>query len=141
MNCTNAEMKSFLDTNILVYMFDRDSPVKRATARKIFRSEGAVGNLVLSTQVLQEFYVSVTRKLAVPLRPESAYRTTRHLSTLPLVAIDSPLVLSAIRRSQQLSLSFWDALIVESARLDPKTCNMARSSTGFGLKTRSSELA
>lgn len=108
-------MKSFLDTNILVYMFDRDSPVKRATARKIFRSEGAVGNLVLSTQVLQEFYVSVTRKLAVPLRPESAYRTTRHLSTLPLVAIDSPLVLSAIRRSQQLSLSFWDALIVESA--------------------------
>lgn len=108
-------MKSFLDTNILVYMFDRDSPVKRATARKIFRSEGAVGNLVLSTQVLQEFYVSVTRKLALPLRPESAYRAMRHLSTLPLVAIDSPLVLSAIRRSQQLSLSFWDALIVESA--------------------------
>jgi len=108
-------MTSFVDTNVLVYLFDRDSPHKRTIARNIFKNEGLSGNLILSTQVLQEFYVSVTRKLATPLNAEAAYRATLHLSFLPLVIIESSLVLSAIRRSRQFSLSFWDALIVQSA--------------------------
>ena len=108
-------MTSFVDTNFLVYLFDRDSPHKRTIARNIFKNEGLSGNLILSTQVLQEFYVSVTRKLATPLNPETAYRATLQLSVLPLVTIESSLVLSAIRRSRQFSLSFWDALIIQSA--------------------------
>lgn len=59
--------KTFLDTNVLVYRFDDDEPAKQARAREILDTEGPRGSLVLSTQVLQEFYVTVTRKLARPL--------------------------------------------------------------------------
>ena len=60
--------RRFIDTNVLVYLFDADAPAKQERAREILGSEVAEGPLVLSTQVLQEFFVSVTRKLAVALR-------------------------------------------------------------------------
>ena len=69
--------------------------------------------------MLQEFYVTVTRKLAEPLDPETAYRAVSDLAILPLVQVDRFLVLAAIRRSQTAMLSFWDALIAEAA-LDAK---------------------
>ncbi len=53
----------FLDTNILVYLFDTDTPVKQRRARQLLSSQTLQARLMLSTQVLQEFYVSVTRKL------------------------------------------------------------------------------
>ena len=59
--------RAFFDTNVLVYLFDSDSPAKQARAREVFESEGRAGNVVISTQVLQEFYVAVTRKLGKPL--------------------------------------------------------------------------
>jgi predicted nucleic acid-binding protein len=74
----NGERR-FLDTNILVYLFDTDSPKKKATVTGLFEREGASGLLILSTQVLQEFYVVVTRKLARPLSPEVAERAVRVL--------------------------------------------------------------
>ncbi len=52
------EQRRFLDTNILVYLFDTDSPEKKTTVSGLFETEGASGLLILSTQVLQEFYVS-----------------------------------------------------------------------------------
>ena len=55
----------FIDTNVLVYLFDHDAPAKKAIAETVFREP----NIRLSTQVLQEFYVTVTRKLARPLSP------------------------------------------------------------------------
>ena len=53
--------KVFFDTNVLVYAFDKSEPEKGTIAKRLIRDYGSEGNLVLSTQVLQEFYVTVTK--------------------------------------------------------------------------------
>jgi len=108
-------MKSFVDSNVVVYLFDQDSPKKKAAAQRILQTEASVGNILLSTQVLQEFYVTVTRKLAKPLKPETALEAVTRFSAFPLVIVDMPLILSAIRRSQTDSISFWDSLVIDAA--------------------------
>ena len=108
--------RSFVDTNVLVYLYDSDNPTKRARAGELVTEYGPSGKLVLSTQVLQEFFVTVTRKLARPLSLASAEQAVRHLSTYPVVAIDVQLVLGAIETMQAHRISLWDALIVEAAR-------------------------
>jgi predicted nucleic acid-binding protein len=70
----------------------------------------------LSTQVLQEFFVTVTRKLGKPLDFDQAFEATRDLAALPTVLIDSDMVLNAIELSERYQLSPWDALILEAAR-------------------------
>jgi len=108
-------MRRFLDTNVLVYLFDHGAPGKREIARELIKGHGTDADLVLSTQVLQEFYVVVTRKLAVPLQPEQAERAVRDLARLPVVPASVDLVLAAVARSRRGDLSFWDAMIVEAA--------------------------
>jgi predicted nucleic acid-binding protein len=108
-------MKFFFDTNVLVYLFDADSPGKRKQARALFQKHTEAGDILLSTQVLQEFYVTVTHKLARPLGVAAAAETVSNFAELPLVQIDSELILSAIHRSRNNQLSFWDALIVQAA--------------------------
>lgn len=105
----------FLDTNILVYLFDRDAPAKQRAVREFLQHLPTAEDVVISTQVLQEFYVTVTRKLTVPVKPETAAQAVNDLSTWPVVQVDPSLILSAIARSQSEHLSFWDALIVEAA--------------------------
>ena len=109
------EQRRFLDTNILVYLFDTDSPGKKATVTGLFETEGTSGLLILSTQVLQEFYVVVTRKLARPLAPAVAEQAVHDFATLPVRQVTPALILSAIRRSIESRLSFWDALVIETA--------------------------
>jgi predicted nucleic acid-binding protein len=58
----------FLDTNVLVYLFDADEPVKQRRVHDLMSNRDLRARLILSTQVLQEFYVCVTRKLAAPSR-------------------------------------------------------------------------
>ncbi len=106
---------SFLDTNVLVYLFDTDSPAKQRTIRDLLSHQALDGQVMLSTQVLQEFYVAVTRKLATPVEPEVAYRVVRDFTAFSIVRLDPPLILAAIVRSQTAQFSFWDALIVEAA--------------------------
>ena len=108
-------MKFFFDTNVLVYLFDADSPDKRKQARALFQKHAEAGDILLSTQVLQEFYVAVTRKLARPLDAAAAAQAVSSFADLPLVQIDSALILAAIHRSRDRQLSFWDALIVQAA--------------------------
>lgn len=115
-------MRVFFDTNILVYLFDADDEVKKELASARFEAEASAGRVVLSTQVLQEFYVSVTRKLSVPLAPETAESVVRDLSLFPIVAIDTDRILAAVRKSRTLGLSFWDALIVEAALAGGADC-------------------
>lgn len=105
----------FFDTNVLIYLFDNNEPEKKARAREVFEREARAGRAVLSTQVLQEFYVNVTRKLTPPLSSEVAEERVRDFSRLSLVRIEAGMILSAIVRSREYMLSFWDALIVESA--------------------------
>ena len=108
-------MRTFFDTNIIVYLFDDDAIDKKEKASTLFQKEAYAGRALLSTQVLQEFYVVVTRKLHVPLEPDVAEGVVRNLSLLPVIGIDSEIILSAIGRSQRMQLSFWDALIIETA--------------------------
>lgn len=108
-------MRAFLDTNILVYLFDTSAPAKQRRAQALFEELALTGQALLSTQVLQEFYVTVTQKLAEPVELDAAYQAVRDLATLPLVQVDPQLVLAGIQRSQRDRLSFWDALIVQAA--------------------------
>lgn len=103
----------FVDTNVLVYLFDNDSREKQSQARQLIEKEAE--NIVLSTQVLGEFYVTVTRKLATPLEPRLARDAVDDLCALRVRALRAELVQAAVRRSDASQLSYWDALIVETA--------------------------
>jgi predicted nucleic acid-binding protein len=107
--------RAFFDTNVFVYLFDEDAPAKQAKARKLFEEEARAGQLALSPQVLQETYVTVTRKLARPLPQAAALAAITHLSTFPTIAVDGGTVLRAVHLHQTASLSFWDALIIQAA--------------------------
>ena len=115
-------MLVFFDTNILVYLFDQDVPDKRDRAKMLFQQEVEAGRFVASTQVLQEFYVAATRKLAVPLPVADAEEAVRALADLSIVPVDSSMILSAIDRSRSMQVSFWDALIIEAALSVGATC-------------------
>ena len=107
--------RAFFDTNILIYLFDISDTEKKSRAQQTFDTEVELDRAILSTQVLQEFYVNATRKLTTPLPLEEAEARVRDLSKLPLVQVDSSLILAAITRRQEMPFSFWDALIVEAA--------------------------
>ncbi len=109
-------MSAFFDTNVLVYLFDSSSPEKRRRAREVFKERAANDEVLLSVQVLQEFYVTVTRKLARPVRPDRAERLVRSLAALSVVTVDGQLVLAAVALSRRHQLSLWDALIVVAAK-------------------------
>ena len=102
----------FLDTNVLVYLFDGDAPEKKAIAESIFRKHRRIA---FSTQVLEEFYVTVTRKLGRPLHPEQALAAVEKFKTYPVAVISGAVVTKGIRRSIDSRISFWDGLIVETA--------------------------
>ena len=107
--------KIFIDTNILVYAFDSSEKEKQEIAQNLLANEGSTGEIALSTQVLQEFFVTVTRKLKEPLSIDNASKTIQLFSAYPLIQINPRLILRAIERHQYESFSFWDALIVEAA--------------------------
>jgi len=105
----------FFDTNVLVYAADADEPDKQATAIALFRSCVDAGAILLSTQVLQEFYVTVTRKLARPLAPALALEAMVRLAVLPLVTVTVDVIAAAAQLANRSQMSFWDALIVRAA--------------------------
>ncbi len=102
----------FLDTNVLVYLFDVDEPQKKAIAESIFRENTRI---TFSAQVLAEFYVTVTRKLGRPMLPELALAAVEKFQSYPVAVISSAVLTSGIRRSIDSRMSFWDGLIVETA--------------------------
>ncbi len=104
----------FVDTNVWVYAVDGADPAKRERALEAI-APAPGRDLVVSTQVLTEFYAVVTRKLAVPVSIEDGEAMVRQLSILPVVAIDSSLVVSAIVGSREWQISIWDALILRAA--------------------------
>jgi len=106
-------MRRFLDTNVLVYADDLDAGTKREKARGILDEALASGEGVVSTQVLQEFFVISTGKLGV--EPTLARRKVELLAEMDLVRVDLDLILAAIDLSRLHSFSFWDALIVRAA--------------------------
>jgi predicted nucleic acid-binding protein len=107
--------KTFLDSNILVYSVDESPAEKFKHDRAIELLSAEPEGLVVSTQVLQEFYVVATRKLSSPLSEERAEKAVRGIAKLDVVGVDASLVLAAIDTSRTVRVSLWDALIVEAA--------------------------
>ncbi len=107
--------KPFLDTNVLLYAYDRQAEPRRSTAAALLRALWQGGGGILSTQVLQEFYVNVTRKIPSPLPPASARAIVDHYCTWQVERNDCDTVLRAAEIQQRHQLSFWDALIVAAA--------------------------
>ena len=105
----------FFDTNVLVYAADADEPDKQGTAIALFRRCVDAGAVLLSTQVLQEFYVTVTRKLARPLAPPAALEAMMKLAVLPLVTVTVDMIAAAAQLADRSRMSFWDALVVQAA--------------------------
>ena len=105
--------KVFLDANILIYAQDQDSRAKRRRSRDIIATLAASGSGVISTQVLQEFYVTVTRKMGV--EPLAAKTVLRTFSIFEIVQTSPDLIDEAIDCSILNKISFWDALIVAAA--------------------------
>ena len=103
----------FIDTNVLVYLFDDDSPGKQARSRSML--DEIADSAIISTQVLGEFFVAVTRKLARPLATQQAEAAVEALCGLVVRPVHAGLVKAAIERSRVSRLSYWDALIVETA--------------------------
>lgn len=108
-------MPSFVDTNILVYAEDRDAGRKRDVARDLLVELWNEEAGVVSVQVLQELYVTLTRKLRRPLSPARASEIVREYLTWEVVDNDGELLIAAMDLQQHASISFWDALVVEAA--------------------------
>ena len=105
--------KAFFDTNVLLYMYGGAESAKQARAQKLFRRYAQSSQILLSTQVVQEFYVAGSRKLGMP-RGELG-DVIRALLDLPLVIVGPALILSAMGTETRYRISFWDALILTAA--------------------------
>ena len=103
----------FLDTNVLVYADDAAAGAKHQIAQDVLERALKRGVSVLSTQVLEEYFVIATKKLRIDAA--AARRRVELLSTLDVVEIDVPTILNAIDLHRLHALAFWDALIVHTA--------------------------
>ena len=105
--------KVFLDANILVYAQDAGSPEKQRKSRQVIEELAASGDGVISTQVMQEFYVAATRKLKV--QPLAAKGVLKAFAVFEIVQVTPELIQEAIDCSILNELSFWDSLILAAA--------------------------
>lgn len=106
----------FVDTNILVYAHDRSAGDKQVGAESLLRELWQSRQGCLSLQVMQEFYVTVTRKVPQPLSPERAAGIITDLKAWQVHLPDVDDVLKAIVLQEQYKISFWDAMILHSAK-------------------------
>ena len=107
--------RAFVDANVLVYAFDSSAGQKKAVAEGLLAELWESGAGCLSVQVLQEFFVTVTRKVATPLPVDEAAERIRELSAWKVFAPTADDVLEAIALHRRAGLSFWDAMIVHAA--------------------------
>lgn len=105
--------RRFFDTNVLVYAQDADDAQKRKTARKLLAAHVEDQTAVFSTQVLQEYFVAITRR-GVPA--EIAQEHVATYAQADIVQVTTDLILAAIELHRLHKLSFWDSLIVRAAR-------------------------
>jgi predicted nucleic acid-binding protein len=106
--------KTFVDTNVLIYAHDVDAKAKHQLAKNVLRELWSRRSGVLSMQVLQEFYVNVTRKIASPLPKADARRVVNSYS-IWCVETTPTEIAAAFRIEDESRIGFWDALIVASA--------------------------
>ena len=105
----------FVDANILVYAFDTSAGDKQVRAKDLLDRLWHAGTGCVSVQVLQEFYVTVTRKVPKPLSIDEAADRIREFSAWPVFSTKAEDVLAAIALQKRARLHFRDALVVEAA--------------------------
>lgn len=106
--------KTFVDTNVLIYAHNLDAGEKREIARGVLDVLWRERRGVLSLQVLQEFYVNVTRKIPAPL-PRNSARQAVEAYMAWCVETGTPEMSAAFRIEDETRISFWDAMIVSAA--------------------------
>ena len=105
----------FFDTNIYVYSDDASLPAKQEKAIHMIASAQRTGSLVISLQVMQEYFATVTRKLGV--EAALAQRKVELMARARVVRFDENDVIAAIELHRLNRISFWDSMIVHAARL------------------------
>jgi predicted nucleic acid-binding protein len=106
--------RTFVDTNVLIYAHDVDAKAKHEVAKSVLRELWSQRSGVLSMQVLQEFYVNVTRKIASPL-PKDVARLVVSSYSIWCMETTPAEIAAAFRIEDESRIGFWDALIVASA--------------------------
>ena len=105
-------VRSFVDSNILIYAHDGDAGFRRRRASEVLVELWASGGGLLSTQVLQEFYVNVTRKIKSPLTPSAAREVVRDYAAWIESSVTAATIVRASEISEVWRVSFWDAMIL-----------------------------
>ncbi len=108
-------VKQFVDTNVLIYAHDQDAGYKRDRAATILRELWNTRTGVLSIQVLQEFFVNVTRKIPQPLSLATARELVGAYGAWQVETATVPTLLYASEIQERHELSFWDAMILATA--------------------------
>jgi predicted nucleic acid-binding protein len=108
-----------VNSNILVYAYDRAATAKQRQAVEVLDHLVTTSSGALSTQVLAEFFVTVTRKIAYPLSlREAEVRIQNLLRAWPVIEVTGMIVLEAARGVREHRFSFWDAQIWAAAKLN-----------------------
>ena len=107
----------FLDTNILVYANDGTDAAKQATAIRLMIDGILNGNAVVSTQVLSEFWVTVTQKIQVILDTDKTEKELDRFKAMRIVGIEYDTVRAAIHLQKRFQVSYWDSLILSAATI------------------------
>ena len=106
--------KTFIDTNVLIYAHNTDAGAKHEIAKSVLRDLWSERTGLLSVQVLQEFYVNVTRKISPPLSKDLA-RLVVSSYAIWCTETSTTEIASAFRIEDESRIGFWDALIVSAA--------------------------
>ena len=107
--------KVFLDTDLLLYAYDARSLVKHSVAVRILEDLWKSGNGILSTQVLQEFFVTITKKIPKPLSVTVGREIVEDFLKWRIVPIEGRTILRAIDLHEKQKYAFWDSLVIQSA--------------------------
>jgi predicted nucleic acid-binding protein len=112
---TGERALSFVDANVLVYAFDKSGSPKKRVAQRLMNELMERDRLRVSTQVLQELFVTLTRKVSHPCSSQEALAVLEDLAAWPLMVVDFAAIQAAVELADQAKLSFWDALVVVAA--------------------------
>lgn len=115
MSVSSNRPREFVDANILVYAHDASAGAKKAVAESLLTRLWETGSGATSIQVLQEFYVTVTAKVARPLTTDEATARLEEFAVWPVFSPTVTDLKSAIELAQQSRIAFWDAMIVHAA--------------------------
>jgi predicted nucleic acid-binding protein len=110
-----SDDRVFVDTNILVYAYDSSAGDKHEIAEKEIASLWNSGQGLISTQVLQEFYVTITKKVPRPVDSDIARMIIQDLLQWKVIINDGQSILEAVEIQKKYKFEFWDALVVQAA--------------------------